>query len=132
MAKRTYQKEADVKAEVKKLLNKHQWFWWMPPANGFGKAGVSDFNAIRDGVFLAVETKFAGNRPTAMQVAFMNSITKSGGIALVVNEKNIEIFAKWLETFDRAALDVANKKSVANEDGAFMLDAIREMTSDLV
>ena len=61
---RTFLTEKDVKAEVKKLLNAHDWFWWMPPANGFGKAGISDFNALKKGVFLAVETKFGSKKPT--------------------------------------------------------------------
>lgn len=132
MAKRTYHKEADVKAEIKKLFNKHNWFWWMPPANGFGKAGTSDFHALRDGVFMCVEAKFGSNKPTALQVGFLNSITAQGGIAFVVNEKRMELFSGWLEAFDRSALAAAQKKSIAHEDGALMLDAIREMTSELV
>lgn len=132
MPKRTYLKEADVKAEVKKLLNKHEWFWWMPPANGFGRAGTSDFNALRDGVFLAVETKFGGNKPTAMQIGYMHSITANGGMAFVVDEKRIDKFAGWLAAFDRAAEAAGNKKPVASEDGAYMLDAIRDLTLELV
>lgn len=132
MSKRTYLKESDVKAEVKKLLNKHKWFWWMTPANGYGQSGISDFCAMRDGVFLAIETKFGTNRPTPLQVGYMNSVTAAGGMAFVVNEKRAETFAKWLEAFDRAAEATAQKKAVASEDGAYMLDAIREMTSELV
>lgn|SRR5574343_994392 len=131
MSKRTYVKEADVKAEVKNLLKKHKYFWWMPPANGFGKVGVSDFNALRAGVFLAIETKFGGNRPTPLQVAYLNSIHAEGGLAFVVDEKRIDKFAGWLEAFDRAAECAAQKKPVADADGAYMLDAIREMTREL-
>lgn len=132
MAKRAYLKEADVKAEIKKLLNKHKWFWWMPPANGFGASGTSDFNALRDGVFMAVEAKFGSNKPTPLQVGYLNSVTAAGGMAFVVNEKRLELFAKWLDAFDRSALAAAQKKSIAHEDGAVMLDAIREMTCELV
>jgi hypothetical protein len=132
MGKRTYTKESDVKAEIKKLLNKHKWYWWMPPANGFGKAGVSDFNALRDGVFIVIEAKFGGNKPTALQVAYMNSIMAAGGIAFVVDEKRIEQFAGWLEAFDRSAQATAAKQKVSDEDGALMLNALRDMTCELV
>lgn len=92
--------EKDVKREVKKLLDAHLWFWWMPPANGYGKAGISDFNAVKQGVFMVVETKFGSNKPTALQIGFCNSVAAEKGIALVVNEKNLNQLASWLELFD--------------------------------
>lgn len=128
---KTYTSEKDVKASVKKLLEKHKWFWWMPPANGFGKVGVSDFNAIRNGVFLAVETKFGGNKPTVQQRAYLESITAEGGFGFVVDEKRVATLTTWMETFDRAAETASRKEKIAPEDGAAMLDAIREMTVEL-
>ena len=32
--------EGDIKADVKKVLDEFGWFWWMPPANSFGKSGA--------------------------------------------------------------------------------------------
>lgn len=128
---RTFIKEKDVKAEVKNLLKKHGFFWWMPAANGFGTSGVSDFLALRAGVFLAVETKFGGNKPTPLQIAFLNSITAEGGFGFVVDEKTLADFARWLECFDRAAAATAKKEKVAPDDGAAMLDAIKAMTAML-
>lgn len=132
MTKRKFLKEADVKAEIKSLLKRHGWFWWMPPANGFGKAGATDFHALRGGVFLAIEAKFGTNKPTPLQVGFMHSIHAEGGLAMVVNERRLDAFTTWLEAFDRSAKAVQEKKTVAPEDGAAMLDALREMTVDLV
>lgn len=129
---RNYTSEKDVKKTVKELLNRNGWFWWMPPANGFGKVGVSDFNALKSGVFLAVETKFGGNKPTVQQKAYLQSIHAAGGIAFVVDEKTIGLFDVWLDTFDRAAKTVAARKSVPDEDGAAMLDAVNVMTKDMV
>lgn len=126
MAK-TYTCEKDVKASVKKLLDKHGYFWWMPPANGFGKVGVSDFNALRAGVFVAVETKFGGNKPTVQQRAYLESVIAEGGFGFVVDEKTLDKLESWMDAFDRAAQNVSNKKEVAPEDGALMLDCIREM-----
>lgn len=125
--KRTYHNESDVKAEVKKLLNQHNWFWWMPPANGFGRAGISDFNALRGGVFLAIETKFGNNKPTAMQVGYLESIMSESGMAFVVNEKNLDALAVWLARFDLAIEAQMEKKEVSQSDGAAMMDAIAAM-----
>lgn len=125
----TYRIEADVKKHVKKLLDKHNWFWWMPPANGFGKIGVSDFNAFRGGVFLAVETKFGKNKPTVQQKAFLESILAESGFAFVVNDSNIEWFEAWLAAFDRAAEKTAKNQPVEPEDGALMLNALKELTA---
>lgn len=128
MPKRTYKLEADVKAEVKKLLKKHNWFWWMPPMNGYGKSGVADFNALRAGVFLAVETKFGGNRPTPLQKAYLQSITAEGGFGFVVSDANIEWFKGWLEKFDVATAAVEKGETPSPDDGAYMLNAIAAMT----
>lgn len=128
MGKRTLTKEADVKAEVKKLLKKHNWFWWMPPMNGYGQSGVADFNALRAGVFLAIETKFGNNRPTPLQKGYLQSITAEGGFGFVVNDKNLEWFAGWLERFDTAAQAVERGEKPSNDDGAYMLNAIAAMT----
>lgn len=123
--------EKDVKREVKKLLEKHKWFWWMPPANGFGKVGVADFNAIRGGVFVAVETKFGKNKPTVHQCAYLNSIAYEDGFGFVVNEDRLEWFKQWMEAFDRATLAASKNEKPTAEDGATMLNAIREMTHEL-
>lgn len=128
MAIRTFKKEADVKNAVKAALKKHGWFWWMPPMNGYGQSGVSDFNALKSGVFLAIETKFGYNKPTPMQKAYLQSITAEGGFGFVVNDKNLSNFLDWLERFDRAAKAVEEGGKPADEDGAQMLNDIAAMT----
>ena len=82
--------EAGVKREVKRLLKKYGWFYWMPPANVFGRAGIADFNAVRGGRFLAVETKFGSNRPTPLQQQFLNDVVAHGGLAMVVTERDLD------------------------------------------
>jgi len=123
--------EKDVKKEVKKLLDKHGWFWWMPPANGFGKIGVADFNAIRGGVFLAIETKFGANVPTVHQRAFLSSIIAEDAFGFVVNEKRLDWLTIWMDAFDRSSKAISEGKQPNAEDGAAMLNAIREMTHEL-
>jgi Holliday junction resolvase len=91
----SYAKEAHVKDDIKALLTKHDWFFFMPPANAYGKSGISDIIAIKRGTFLAVEAKFGTNKPTAMQVGFLNSIRACDGFAMVVSDRNID----WLAAF---------------------------------
>lgn len=125
-------KEADVKAQVKRILNKHKWFWWMPANNGYGISGTADFLALRAGVFLAVETKFGSNKPTAMQKAYLQSVTAEGGFGFVVTDKSLERFVAWMEAFDRSAKAFEAGTKPLDEDGALMLDCISTMTEAIV
>lgn len=124
--------EKHVKSRVKQLLEKHKWYWWMPPANGFGKGGIADFNALRDGVFLAIETKVGKNKPTALQKSYLNEIMIHSGLAFVVNDQNIHWLEGWLAAFDRARDAQMKKEAVDPADGAYMLNAIQTMTEDYV
>jgi hypothetical protein len=128
---RKYENEGDVKKEVKKILNQHEWFWWMPPANGFGKSNV-DFNAIRGGVFMAIETKYDKRKCTPLQLAYLSSIQKEDGFGFVVTEKNIEHFRTWMQVFDRSAKAMMAQQTIPPEDGAAMLEAIRILTEPYV
>ena len=82
--------EGDVKRKVKELLDDVGAFYFMPPANGYGRVGISDIIAIKDGRVIAIETKFGYNKPTPMQVKFGEQVTSAGGVFLVINENNIE------------------------------------------
>lgn len=92
--------EAGVKREVKKLLAKYGWHYWMPPSNAFGRAGIADFNAVRDGRFLAIETKYGSNKPTPLQQRFLNEIEAHGGLAMVVTERNLDELKGLLKVLD--------------------------------
>lgn len=126
--------EKGVKREVKKLLDAHDWFWFMPPANGYGKAGIADFIALKNGVFLAIETKFGYNKPTPAQKAFIESVYSQHGLGFGVNEKNIEWLEKWLAAFDRSVAAVQGsaggdpRQAVDEADGALMLNAVTVLT----
>ena len=130
MAK-VYRSEKQVKDEVKRILTKHKWFFWMPPANAFGRTGISDFNCLRDGIFIAIETKFGKNTPTPMQKGFCQSVLHEGGFAFVVSDENIEWFRTWCERFDGSITDVATDRKIENENGAALLDAVKHLTEAL-
>jgi hypothetical protein len=128
----TYTKEAHVKDDIKSLLTKHDWFFFMPPANAYGKSGIADIIAIKNGTFLAVEAKFGTNKPTAMQIGFLNSIRACDGFAFVVSDRNLDWFAAFLESFD-ISVDCASKKmEVPPEHGARMLNALAELSNKLL
>ena len=134
--RKTYSKEAHVKDDVKKILDAHGWFWWMPPSNGYGKSGISDFHAFRNGIFMVVETKFGSNKPTPQQIGFLNSIRQEGGdgggFAFVVSDRTLPHFAAFMESFDVSIQCAAKREKIPDEHGARMLDAIHELSNKLL
>lgn len=88
--------EADVKQDVKELFRKYNVWYFMPSMNGYGRSGVPDFIACVRGHFLAVETKFGGNKPTHNQEREIMGINDACGTALVINESDIGFLDFWL------------------------------------
>lgn len=89
--------EGDVKKVVKDVLKQTEGCWWfMPPANGFGRAGIPDFVGNVRGNFFAVETKFGKGVPTANQMREMEKITQTGGQVWIVRETNVD---SWILEF---------------------------------
>lgn len=84
-------KEADVKTEVKKVLNSYgtKLWWYMPVPTGFGVQGVPDFLCSVGGRLVAIETKFGKNGLTKYQIKQMESITATGAAHMVINEDNV-------------------------------------------
>jgi hypothetical protein len=96
--------------------------------NGYGKTGISDKLAYRGGILIAIEAKFGKNKPTTMQKAFLESIRAESGFGFVVNDTNISWFKGFLEAFDRSIEAGMKKQMPSDEDGAYMIDAIRELS----
>ncbi len=87
-------KELDVSADLKKV-GAHGWYF-MPVAGRFGKKGVADYVCNIMGYFVAIETKANGGEPTGIQNVTLDAITKSKGIALVIDESNIAVLKPLL------------------------------------
>jgi hypothetical protein len=121
--------EKGVKENIKRLLDHHGWFWWMPPANGYGKVGISDFHALKNGVFLAIEAKFGSNKPTVPQRAFLESIQTCDAFGFVVNDKSLEWLQTFLEDFQAQTDEVASTQRMSNDAGARLVDALRALTA---
>lgn len=85
-------KEADVKAEVKKVLKSYgdRIWWFMPVPTGFGVQGVPDFICSFAGRFVGIETKFGRNGLSKWQLQQMESIIASGAAHMVINEDNVD------------------------------------------
>lgn len=81
--------EGKVKARIKAILSELGAYYFMPPANGFGRAGVPDIVGCLNGRFFAIEAKAGKGKTTALQERELKKIKEAGGLALVVNEENL-------------------------------------------
>lgn len=81
--------EGKVKAKVKKVLNEIGAYYTMPMGTGFSSSGAPDFIICIAGLFYGIECKANGNKPTALQLKHLDDIRKAGGVALVIDESNI-------------------------------------------
>tara|TARA_Y100000389_G_C17460860_1_gene521572 strand:+ start:81 stop:377 length:297 start_codon:yes stop_codon:yes gene_type:complete len=82
--------EKKVKDKVVKILKEFGVYYFFPATYGFGRSGVPDIVCCLEGNFFAIECKAGKNKPTALQEREMEAIRKTKGVALVVNEENIE------------------------------------------
>ena len=81
--------ERKVKEAVVAVLKSNAVYYFFPPANGLGRAGIPDIIACCDGYFLAIECKAGKGVTTALQDRELTRIRAAGGLALVVRENNI-------------------------------------------
>lgn len=94
--------EGDVKKFVKKVLvgyDPDQLWYFMPPANGYGRSGIPDFLGCYKGFMFAIETKFGYNDLSNNQLREVNQLTRSGAKVWIVRESNLHAwqdeFAAW-------------------------------------
>jgi hypothetical protein len=81
--------EAKVKKKVRQVLAELGAYYAMPVTGGFGNSGVPDFLICFKSKFFGIECKANGNKTTALQDQHLESIRKAGGIALVVDDLNV-------------------------------------------
>ena len=82
--------EGKVKKKVVDVLKRLGAYYFSPVTGGFGRSGVPDIVACYNSKFIGIECKAANNKPTALQVKNLNDIIAQGGIALVINEDNLD------------------------------------------
>ena len=88
--------EVKVKKQIRNLLDAAGAYYAMPIGTGYGNSGVPDFVICHKGRFIAVEAKAGSNKPTALQELHLARIRAAGGIALVINETNMDTLQKEL------------------------------------
>jgi pantoate kinase len=82
--------EAAVKKQIRKILDAEGVYYAMPMGTGYGNSGVPDFLCCVAGKFLAIEAKAGRGATTALQDAHIEKIGSAGGVAMVINEKNLD------------------------------------------
>lgn len=90
--------EVKVKKQVKELLDKYGAYYFSPVASAMGTAGIPDIIACLNGTFIGVECKAGTNKPTGLQQAQLRRIAAAGGVALVINEDNIDALEHTLKS----------------------------------
>jgi len=84
--------ERRVKAKVRKVLDKLGAYYVMPVTGGYGNSGAPDFLVCLHGRFLGIECKAGKNTTTPLQEKNLRQLSQAGGIALVVNDENVDVF----------------------------------------
>ena len=88
--------EKKVKNKVVKILNDMGCYHFYASTGGYGNSGVPDIVGSYYGKFFGIECKAGKNKPTPLQLKNLQEIAESGGIAVVINETNIEHVSAYL------------------------------------
>lgn len=90
--------EKKVKNAVVKVLKQYGAYCFYPVAGGFGSSGIPDIVVCYRGRFIGIECKAGKGKTTALQEKNLQQIRDSGGIALVVNEENLQAVQEVLDS----------------------------------
>lgn len=82
--------ESKVKKKVVTILKELRAYYFYPVTGGYGSSGVPDIVGCHNGRFFGIECKAGANKPTPLQQKNLDAIKAMGGIALLINETNIE------------------------------------------
>lgn len=82
--------EVKVKKQVRRILDDLHVYYFFPPANGYGRAGIPDVVFCMFGRFGAIECKAGKGQLTALQERELDNINTAGGFTFVARENNLE------------------------------------------
>jgi hypothetical protein len=82
--------EAKVKNKIRSILKKYNVYFFMPRGTALGRNGIPDIICCINGCFVGIECKAGKNKATALQLYEQQQIKDNKGIAIVVNEDNID------------------------------------------
>lgn len=89
--------EKKVKQRVVAQLKALGAYYFYPVTGGYGSSGVPDVVCCLNGRFIAIECKAGKGKTTALQDKNLNEIRAAGGVALVVNEENVDLLTQVLK-----------------------------------
>lgn len=95
--------EKKVKTKVVGILKELGVYYFYASTGGYGASGVPDIIGCYKGRFFGIECKAGKGKPTALQEKNIAQIIAQGGLAIVVNEDNIEDVNKLLRQIERGA-----------------------------
>ena len=93
--------EVKVKKKVVAILKELRAYYFYPVTGGYGGSGVPDIVGCYHGKFFGIECKAGNNKPTALQQKNLDNIKAMGGVALVINEDNLEDVRIMFQGIDR-------------------------------
>jgi Holliday junction resolvase len=82
--------ESKVKKKCVEQLKAMGALYFYPVTGGFSTNGVSDIIVCVHGLFIAIECKAGKKKPTELQKLFLARTESAGGLALVINEGNVD------------------------------------------
>lgn len=89
--------EAKVKQRIKDILKELECYSFSPIGGAYSSRGVPDIIGCLNGVFFGIEAKAGKGKTTALQDRELQRIKDAGGIALVVNEENLDSLKMTLQ-----------------------------------
>jgi hypothetical protein len=94
--------ESKVKAKIHALLKAHGAYHVNYIGGISANNGTPDILACLHGRFIGIEAKAGKNKPTDLQTLNLKRIDDAGGLALVINETNLNVLEVMLDDPIRA------------------------------
>lgn len=94
--------EAKVKNKVHKALAKRKAYAVNYIGGLYANTGTPDVLACIDSRFIGIEVKAGKNKPTEIQISNLRKIHAAQGLALVINESNLDYLEECLDDIHTA------------------------------
>ncbi len=82
--------EGLVKKRVKEILKELGCYSFSPIGGAYSSRGVPDIIGCLHGIFFGIEAKAGKGKTTALQDRELQRIRDAGGVAMIVNEENLD------------------------------------------
>lgn len=88
--------EGKVKAKVNRKLKELGVYKFSPIGGPYSTKGVPDIICCYRGLFIGIECKAGNGKPTELQQINLRQIEENGGLALLVNEHNVDTLIEYI------------------------------------